>query len=73
MEMQRTSDATHIAVLVGGPADGLSFPISTPSHRCVRLVHPSAPDRVHHYHLDGEAGDYHYFDTVRVSEHHADD
>ena len=73
MEMQRTTSTTHVAVLIGGPADGLSFPIPTPSHRCVTLVHPSDPDRVHHYHLDAEAGNYHYFDTVRVAELRADD
>ncbi|MDX6647447.1 MAG: hypothetical protein QOK40_3174 [Miltoncostaeaceae bacterium] len=74
MEMQRaTPTTTHVAVLIGGPADGLSFPIPTPSHRCVTLVHPSHPDRIHHYHLEGDAGNYHYFDTVRVAELRSDD
>jgi len=75
MEMQRASapNRTQVAVLVGGPADGLSFPIPTPSHRCVTLVHPSHPDRVHHYHLDAETGNYHYYDTVRVAELRSDD
>jgi hypothetical protein len=39
----------------------------------VTLVHPSHPDRIHHYHLEGERGSYHYFDTVRVAELRADD
>jgi hypothetical protein len=71
MEMQSTT--THLAILVGGPADGLSFPIPSPSHRCVTLVHPSHPDRIHHYHLEGDDNTYHYFDTVRASEPRADD
>jgi hypothetical protein len=74
MEMQSTpTSTTHVAVLIGGPADGLTFPIPSPSHRCVTLVHPSHPDRIHHYHLEGDSGSYHYFDTVRVAELRADD